>query len=96
MCYVHVKTNGAAAVLVTDAEYPARVSFSLLSKVLIEFDDRFKGRWNDPAYNKDQCMSSFNAHLEETLKKYQNPEEADSIMKIQKDLDDTKTIMVCL
>ena len=31
--------------------------------------------------------------LEETLKKYQNPAEADKLMAIQKDLDETKAIM---
>lgn len=31
--------------------------------------------------------------LEDSLKKYQNPKEADKLMKIQKELDDVKDIM---
>jgi synaptobrevin family protein YKT6 len=31
--------------------------------------------------------------LKEYIKKYQNPEEADSLMKIQKELDQTKIVM---
>lgn len=92
-CYVHSKANGIAGVIITDAEYPDRVAFSVISKLLQDFMDRFNQRWNDTStYSKDNCMEF--PLLEETMKKYQNPQEADAIMKIQKDLTETKTIMV--
>lgn len=34
MCHVYVRADGLAAVLVTDAEYPHRVSHTLLTKTL--------------------------------------------------------------
>jgi synaptobrevin family protein YKT6 len=33
--------------------------------------------------------------LEGTIAKYQNPAEADKLMKVQQDLDETKIILVC-
>ena len=33
--------------------------------------------------------------LDEWIKQYQKPEEADNLSKMQKELDDTKIILVC-
>eukprot|EP01027_Heterolobosea_sp_BB2_P010654 GEZU01015614.1.p1 GENE.GEZU01015614.1~~GEZU01015614.1.p1 ORF type:complete len:205 (+),score=63.81 GEZU01015614.1:95-709(+) len=90
-CYVHSRTNGIAVALIADAEYPSRVAFSLCSKVLQDFTDKYSGRWEDDKYNTDYSLPY--PDLEPMLQKYQNPSEADSIMKIQKELDETKTIM---
>lgn len=75
--------------VVCDREYPQRVAFTLINRVLDEFSAQ---------YSRDVWLSttrglSFSG-LKETLEKYQNPHEADKIMKVQKELDDTKVILV--
>jgi synaptobrevin family protein YKT6 len=74
--------------MVTDREYPALVAHQVLSKIVDEF------------LNKNPVANWINSdakvpfpELKEYLVKYQNPEEADSIMKIQKELDETKIVL---
>ena len=46
MCHVQVRADNLAAVVVADAEYPQRVSFSLILKVLDDFTTTYpKGTW---------------------------------------------------
>lgn len=92
VCYVHARTSGIAGVLIADAEYNSRVAFTLLSNVLLDYENTFNGKWSDSQYKDDFCIKY--DRLNEFLKKYQDPKEADELMKIKKDLDDTKTIMV--
>lgn len=74
--------------MITDIEYPALVAHQVLSKIVDEF------------LTKNPVSSWINSdakvpfpELKEYLVKYQNPEEADSIMKIQKELDETKIVL---
>jgi synaptobrevin family protein YKT6 len=85
---VYARAEGIAGVLISDKEYPARVAFSLLNKILDEFVMRFSpDKWHNP-----QTIQY--PELKDYLNKYQDPKQADSIMKVQKDLDDTKIILV--
>jgi synaptobrevin family protein YKT6 len=79
-----------AVACVTDREYNERVGFNLVSIVAEKFQAEFRGRWE--AVDKDNMLSW--PELDTLLKKYQNPAEADQIMKIQNDINATKTIMV--
>uniref|UniRef100_A0A7S2ZMA3 Longin domain-containing protein n=2 Tax=Rhodosorus marinus TaxID=101924 RepID=A0A7S2ZMA3_9RHOD len=74
-----------------DKEYPPRVAFTLLAKV----NDDFCALHPDHEWQNATDLLPFPA-LEETLSKYQNPAEADSIMRMEKDLDETKIILVCM
>lgn len=87
VCYTSVRDDGLAVVVMTDQDYPSRVAFTLLGKVL----DEFSKAMPDPS-----CWTgsvTFPA-LEDFLSKYQNPHEADALSKIHRDLDDTKVILV--
>ncbi|GAB5590260.1 palmitoyltransferase [Umbelopsis nana] len=85
--HVYARAEGIAGVLISDKEYPARVAFSLLNKILDEFIMRFSpDKWQNP-------QSIQYPELKDYLAKYQDPKQADSIMKVQKDLDDTKIIL---
>ncbi|CAO3673311.1 unnamed protein product [Umbelopsis vinacea] len=85
--HVYARAEGIAGVLISDKEYPARVAFSLLNKILDEFVMRFSpDKWHNP-----QTIQY--PELKDYLNKYQDPKQADSIMKVQKDLDDTKIIL---
>lgn len=88
LVHVHVRSNGLAAVAVCDTEYPSRVAFTLLMKM----QEDFMAKYSEAEWLTANTELSFPS-LDEMIVKYQNPHEADSIMKIQKDLDETKIIL---
>lgn len=85
-CHCFVRSDYLSAVLISDDEYPQRVAFTLLSKILDEYK-----------INASSSSSSASPQsavwLDDLLFKYQNPREADSMMKVQKELDETKVIL---
>lgn len=88
MCHCYVRSDSLAGVLISDHEYPQRVSYTLLSKVL----DDFTAMHSSATWPGATNGLSF-PQLDGVLAKYQNPEEADAMTKVQKDLDDTKVIL---
>lgn len=88
--YVHVymRADGLCGCVTCDAEYPPRVAFSLLTKILEDFDIKCP-QWK--VETKNEAISW--PPLEELLQKYQDPSSADQIMKIQKNLDETKEVL---
>jgi synaptobrevin family protein YKT6 len=88
--FAHSFANGAlVATAIADEEYNARVAFSMLAQVEQQFLDTFRGRWEGASTENALPFPM----LEPTLAKYQNPQEADKILKIQKDIEDTKITM---
>eukprot|EP01052_Picozoa_sp_SAG31_P000829 SAG31_NODE_25_length_33055_cov_11.407919_16_plen_126_part_00 len=73
-----------------DQDYPDRVAFTLLTKILDEFIEQYQTQWQGQSADNSMPLKDFDA----TLKKYQDPAEADKLMAIQKELDETKQIMV--
>ncbi|KAM9823438.1 synaptobrevin homolog YKT6 [Syngnathus typhle] len=89
LCHVYVRNDNLGAVVIADTEYPQRVCFSLLDKVLEEFSRQVDSiDW--PSGNPDTI--NYKA-LDIHLAKYQNPREADAMSKVQAELDDTKIIL---
>ncbi|CAB5183355.1 unnamed protein product [Rhizophagus irregularis] len=86
--YVYARSDiHLTGVIVTDEEYPQRVSFSVLNKILDEFLIKFPPNdWSKP----DKI--SF-PELKTYLIKYQDPKQADQITKVQEQLDETKLVM---
>ncbi|KAI0748853.1 snare protein YKT6 [Fomes fomentarius] len=87
----HVYNRGGAeqlaAVMITDQEYPVRPAFSLLTKLL----DDFIGKVPQASYSTPQAISF--PEVNTYLQKYQDPRQADAIMKVQQELDETKIIL---
>ena len=79
IAHVYKSSIGTSVVVVSDLEYPQRVVFTLMNKLLDSFID------NGP--------DTVFCELQEYIIKYQNPVEADSLMKINKELDETKEIL---
>lgn len=74
--------------MISDHQYPALVAHQLLSKVVDEFlasNPRSSWATGTPTIMVPQ--------LREYLTKYQDPQQADSILKIQKELDETKIVL---
>jgi synaptobrevin family protein YKT6 len=74
-------------VIISDREYPSLVAHQILSKLVDEFLAE-----NPIATFQNGGKVDF-PQLKEYLTKYQDPQQADSIMKIQKELDETKILM---
>lgn len=90
--YVHVRPKeGLAGVAITDSEYPQRVALHLISQMLTLFMSRYS-RVHWMCSSEDATYTPLPA-LKELLQKYQNPHEADSLLKVQKELDETKVFL---
>ena len=89
MCHVFVNENGISAVAISDKDYPQRVAFNMLSKLIEDFASQVPASVytvSDPSnYKFTEC--------ETYLEKYQNPGEADPMTKVQNELDETKIIV---
>jgi synaptobrevin family protein YKT6 len=92
------QSDNLAGVIVTDQEYPVRVAFSLLNKILDEFTTKVqKSDWENKAAQGRQSGKQVLVEypqLAEYLAKYQDPRQADAIMKVQQELDETKIVLV--
>lgn len=88
--YVHVfmRSDGLCATATCDSEYPPRVAFSLLGKITEDFDAAIP-TWKTEVRNEAIVWPA----LETMLAKYQDPASADQIMKIQKNLDETRDVL---
>uniref|UniRef100_A0ABI7XEE8 YKT6 v-SNARE homolog n=1 Tax=Felis catus TaxID=9685 RepID=A0ABI7XEE8_FELCA len=89
LCHVYVRNDSLAGVVIADSEYPSRVAFTLLEKVLDEFSkqvDRIEWPVGSPA-------TIHYTALDGHLSRYQNPREADPMSKVQAELDETKIIL---
>lgn len=90
--YVYVRPDNLASVIVTDALYPSRVAFSVLNKISDEFIGKMpRDKWSGLA---PTATASFYPELRSHLGKSQTPESNDPFMKVQKELDETKVILV--
>ncbi|XP_033633651.1 synaptobrevin homolog YKT6-like [Asterias rubens] len=88
-CHTYVRSDSLSGVVIADHEYPSRVAFTLLNKVLDEFSTENSARsWPTLAENSVTFKQ-----LDAYLAKYQDPAQADPMMRLQSDLDETKIIM---
>jgi len=85
----HVRTDGLSAMLVADEEYPDRVAFSVLTKVMADFDKATVGKWK----NVEKDIADQPQFLKTALTEYQNPENGDKLMKLQNSINEVKQIM---
>ncbi|XP_076180244.1 YKT6 v-SNARE homolog [Ptiloglossa arizonensis] len=89
MCHVYVRANNLAAVLISDHEYPRRVAHTLITKVMDEFVAKYPASTWETLNEATIDFSQINIYLA----KYQNPNEADALTKMQNDLDETTIIL---
>lgn len=89
MCHVYVRSDSLAGVVISDHEYPSRVSHTLITKVLDEFAAKIPASSWASANESTINFPQLNVYLA----KYQNPREADAMTKIQDELDETKIIL---
>jgi synaptobrevin family protein YKT6 len=83
-----MRQDGLCGCVTADSEYPPRVAFSLLTQVLDDFDGQFRG-WKKEVNNEAISWPA----LDQSIIKYQDPANADQIMRIQRNLDETRDIL---
>ena len=88
VAHVYTHPQGVSGMIISDKDYPSRVAFSLLNKIMDEFLVKF------PTNQWKTADSLEYPELAEYLRKYQDPQQADAIMKVQKELDETTAILV--
>ncbi|CAL9206288.1 unnamed protein product [Musa hybrid cultivar] len=82
--------NGLCALAFMDDHYPVRSAFSLLNKVVLdEYQKTFGDSWRVQQTDSNQPWP----FLTEAFTKFQDPAEADKLLKIQRDLDETKILL---
>ncbi|CAN7122029.1 unnamed protein product [Brassica rapa subsp. narinosa] len=81
--------NGLCAVGFMDDCYPVRSAFSLLDQVLDEYQKIFGETWRSAKEVSNQKWP----YLVEALEKFKDPAEADKLLKIQMELDETSIII---
>ena len=86
--HAYGRSEGVCGILITDAAYPSLVAHQLLSKAVDDFlakHPRSSWQTGTPTLAVPE--------LKDYLDKYQDPQQADSILKIQKELDETKIVL---
>nr|GEU42437.1 hypothetical protein [Tanacetum cinerariifolium] len=72
-----------------DNHYPVRSAFSVLSQVIDEYQKKHGDSWKTVLADKTDQWP----YLNDALGRFQNPAEADKLLKIQRELDETKIIL---
>ncbi|THD21655.1 Synaptobrevin YKT6-B [Fasciola hepatica] len=89
ICHVYVRHDNLCGVLITDEEYPQRVAQTLLTKATEDFAAQYPSTtWESMQEESAACKK-----IDEYLQRYQNPAEADGIMRLHTELDETKVIL---
>jgi synaptobrevin family protein YKT6 len=89
--HIYARSEGCAGIIVADQNYDKLVAHQLLSKILDEFTSKFpKSSWSNKAGLKTYQDGQTEGHLGWYIKEFQDPNNGDSIMKIQRELNETK------
>lgn len=87
---MYVRRDGIAGIVVADQEYPPRVAFALMNKLIDDYDKETHGSWKSVAAGSPaQEWAPLNTAIQE----YQDPSKADKISAIQKELDETTAVL---
>lgn len=89
--HTYTRAEGLSCVIITDKEYPVRPAYTLINKILEEYLSLHPSKEWTGATQTNPALQY--AQLDSYLKKYQDPSQADSIMKVQQELDETKIVL---
>jgi len=89
VCHVYLRNDGLCALVVSDKDYPNRTAFGLIGKSMLDFE-KAVNKWNEI----EQDQNAEPDYLKENLARFQDPQQADKFVKIQKNLDEIKDIML--
>ncbi|CDU20066.1 hypothetical protein YYC_00536 [Plasmodium yoelii 17X] len=87
------KENDISVLVLTTKSYPMRIAFGLIDNTQKIFQQKCRGQYEHIISDLSEGML-FTSELNELLKKYQNPSEADRLSRVQKDLDEVRDVML--
>lgn len=91
--HVYFRADGLVGCVTCDTEYPQRVAYTLLSKVLEDFDMAFP-QGTKKYWKGIKVADAINwPPLEKMILDYQDPANADQMTRIQRNLDDTREVL---
>eukprot|EP00914_Ancora_sagittata_P034332 GHVO01069361.1.p1 GENE.GHVO01069361.1~~GHVO01069361.1.p1 ORF type:complete len:200 (+),score=29.98 GHVO01069361.1:18-617(+) len=90
LCHAYTHSSGLAATVLCDGEYPSRVAFTLMAKALRGFYEMYSHEWSLQA---EDAQYSYPGGVE-MFEQFKDPLEADKVLKIQKDLDEVRDVML--
>ena len=88
--YAHINDQNIATVVICDKEYPESAAL----KILHELQNNFLSLYNPDMfkqYSEDQEIKF--PSINDMIKKYQDPKEADKLIKIESDLEEIQTAL---
>lgn len=89
--HTYTRLEGLSCVIITDKEYPVRPAYTLINKILEEYLLLHPAsEWKNVTATSAQFTYD---KLDTYLVKYQDPSQADLIMKVQQELDETKIVL---
>ncbi|CAG9463283.1 unnamed protein product [Pedinophyceae sp. YPF-701] len=88
LCHAHNR-DGLGAIVVTSHDYPSRSAFCVINEVVDQFLREFGESWRQQTAD----VTAAEPMLTSALERFQDPAQADKLMKIQRDLDETKVIL---
>ena len=94
VCHVFVRGDALACAVITDGEYPLRVAASLTRILMAKFDERHSEMNGFRVRNVQADVGMADAELDALMAKYQDPEEADAFLRIHRELEETKEIVM--
>ena len=91
ICYCWTTTDGISVTAVCDNEYPEKGVFSMINKLILEFREKYAPTGILETADKDQDLKW--DRLEWYMKEWQNPHNADKLLKVEKELMEVNEIM---
>jgi len=92
-CHVWRQGRDIAGAVCCNEHYPARLAYSLISKSLTEFDS-FSLNRADEVRTSTKDIDIAVPSIRTLLAQYSKPDQVDQLFKVQKDLDETKEILL--
>lgn len=89
VCHCWTSQDGISVTAMTDAEYPEKAAYSLLNKIIMEFREKHGKGIDKVTADTPIAFPSLEAYLRD----WQNPHEADKLLKIEKELFEVQNIV---
>ena len=86
----YARHDGLVGLVICDGEYPQRVAFTLIGKMLEDFTAMHGMNWMSVTTDNSLDFPPIN----DAIVRYQDPREADQLTKLQSDLDEVKDVVL--
>lgn len=89
MCWVKIRNDGMAGVVITDDKYSERIAFNLIDRSMTRYESNPKS-WDWSATDYDRVYGEMSDDLKDLIVKYQDPDKIDSLSYCKNEIEKTK------